>query len=398
VNRETEITEAAQIPTLAPPPGSMLLGRYQVEQELGCGATSVVVSALDTHTNERVAIKIWRPDVELDSEAVMRFVREAQAAANLRSEHVARVRDAGCAEDGRPYIVLELLEGRDLGRILAEQGTLDPRRAVDLILQACDALAEAHANGIVHRDIKPTNLFVTRKRDGSERVAVLDFGISKAPPGGQMLLTQTASLLGTPAYMSLEQMRSPKLVDPRTDIWALGIVLYEAVEGAQPFDGRTFAQLCVSVATMPPRTMTRAPALEPVIARCLAKDLGARYQNVGELAAALAPFATDMANASNRGIAIRRVLGIEEPRPVRRSSPSLPQRASSPALQPDPRGSSPSLPRDPRASSPSLQPPPPNPLSERTAQIERSGPSSLAVIGGVFALIIAVAAAMYFLL
>ena len=382
MNRETKITEAAPVPSLGPPRGSLLLGRYQVDAELGCGATSVVVSAFNTQVNERVAIKIWRPDVALDAEAVARFVREAQAAANLRSEHVAHVRDAGLAEDGRPYIVMELLEGRDLGRILAEQGTLDPRHAVDLVLQACDALAEAHANGIVHRDIKPTNLFVTHRRDGSERVAVLDFGISKAPPGGQMLLTQTASLLGTPAYMSLEQMRSPKLVDPRTDIWALGIVLYEAVEGVQPFDGKTFAHLCVSVATMPPRPMTRAPALEPVIARCLAKELDQRYQNVAELVTALAPFASDVANASNRGIQIRRVLGIAEPVASRRSSPALPQRASAPSLQPPA-----------RASAPAMQ----NPM-DRTAQIERSGPSSVVVILGVFVLIVAVAAAMYFLL
>ncbi len=360
MNRDTEVTEAAPIPTLGPPPGSLVLGRYRVEAELGCGATSVVVAACDDAAGERVAIKIWRPDIALDDEAVERFVREARAAAGLRSEHVARIRDAGQVDDGRPYIVMELLEGTDLGRMVAEQGVLDPRRAVDFVIQACDALAEAHALGIVHRDIKPTNLFVTHRRDGSERLAVLDFGISKAPPGPQMLLTQTASLLGTPAYMSLEQMRSPKLVDPRSDIWSLGSVLYELVEGRQPFDGATFAQLCVSVATQPHRPMTSAPHLEPVIARCLAKSLDARFQNVAELGEALAPFASDVAHASNRMVAIRRVLGLQ-------SSPSLPIAREQ---------SAPRLPQPAR----------------------RSSPSSWLVIIGVVALMLAVAATMYFLL
>jgi len=311
VIRETEVTEATPMPTLGLPPGAMVLDRYQIEEEIGCGATSVVLAARSVSTDERVAIKIWRSDIAIDDTAVERFVREARAASALRSQHVARVRDAGLAPDGRPYIVMELLEGRDLGRMVAEVGPFDPRRAVDFIIDACDAIAEAHSHGIVHRDIKPSNLFLARRGDGGERLAVLDFGISKAPPGPEMLLTQTASLRGTPAYMSLEKMRSPKAVDARTDIWSLGAVLSELVEGRVPFPGNTFAHLCISVATEPPRPMTTAPHLAATIERCLAKRVEERFQNMAEVAAALAPFASDPTLASYRAATIARVLGVE---------------------------------------------------------------------------------------
>lgn len=365
MNRETEITEATEMPTLGAPPGSILLGRYRVEREIGVGATSVVLEARGMDADERLAIKVWRNDLPLEGETVQRFVREARGAAALRSQHVARVRDAGCLEDGRPYIVMELLDGRDLGQILVEEGVLEPRRAVDLVLQACDAIAEAHALGIVHRDIKPTNLFVAKGRDGGERLAVLDFGISKAPPGGNMLLTQTASLLGTPMYMSIEQMRSPRLVDARTDIWALGAVLFEIVEGRPPFDGSTFAQLCVSVATEQPRPMLKAPHLATVVGRCLEKRLEDRYQSVSELAYSLAPFASDFMTATNRAAAISRVLGIAPAPTVRGWAPPQP-------VQPVPSA------------------------AERTQSIERTSPRSWIVVLAVVLVTIAVAVAMYF--
>src|SRR4051812_6836157 len=187
------------------------------------------VVALCTHLalDERVAIKMLRKDVLDDADAVERFMREAQAASKLRSEYVARVTDVGRSASNVPYMVMEYLEGHDLGQLLADRGSIGIPWAIDLTVQACEALAEAHSIGIVHRDIKPTNLFVTWRPDGSALVKVLDFGISKALTSSNLQLTQTQSLLGTPAYMSPEQMRSARLVDPRTDIWALGTVLYE---------------------------------------------------------------------------------------------------------------------------------------------------------------------------
>jgi serine/threonine-protein kinase len=386
VNRETEITEATQMPTLGLPAGAMVLDRYRVEEEIGCGATSVVLAARSVSTDERVAIKIWRSDILIDETAVERFVREARAASALRSQHVARVRDAGLVPDGRPYIVMELLEGRDLGTLVAELGPLDPRRAVDFTIDACDAIAEAHSHGIVHRDIKPSNLFLARRADGGERLAVLDFGISKAPPGPEMLLTQTASLLGTPAYMSLEQMRSPKSVDARTDIWSLGAVLYELVEGRVPFAGNTFAHLCVSVATEPPRPMAAAPHLAPVIERCLAKRLEDRFQNIAEVAAELAPFASDPTIAAYRATTIARVLGVDV-KAARGSAPRF-----EPRVQTDRGWTGPNANvarRDPSR-------PGPVPQAMAAAPAPASGPKWWVLVLAVLAIAAAVAAAIFF--
>lgn len=296
-----------------PARGTVLLGKYHVESTLGFGGMGLVIQAHNPTIDERVAIKFLREDVQLDGEHVERFLREAKAAVRLKSEHVAKIRDVGTLEDGRPYMVMELLEGLDLGKLLIDHGSIDPPRAVDLVLQACDAIAEAHALGIVHRDIKPTNLFVTRRRDDSELLKVLDFGISKAQAGTEMSLTQTSSMLGTPAYMSPEQMRSARTVDPRSDIWALGTVLYELVEGRLPFDASNFAELCVMVSTEDPARMTKAPHLEQVIARCLAKPLEQRFQDVGDLAVQLEPFASEPGRANRQVRRILRVLGKSGP-------------------------------------------------------------------------------------
>jgi len=226
----------------------------------------------------------------------MRFVREAQAAARLKSEHVARVTDVGTLETGAPYMVMELLEGADLNALLETRGRFEPELAVDLVLQACEALSEAHAAGIVHRDIKPSNLFVTTAHERSV-VKVLDFGISKTV-STDVKLTQTQSMLGTPAYMSPEQMRSAHDVDPRTDVWSLGSVLYELVEGARPFQAENFAELVVKVSMDPPIAPVAMTAeLATVVMRCLEKSPSARYGTMVELAAALVPFAADRDHA-----------------------------------------------------------------------------------------------------
>jgi serine/threonine-protein kinase len=284
----------------------------------------VVVRAHHLLAQQEVAIKILRDDMELDEENRQRFLREAQLMVRLRSEHVTKISDVGTLETGAPFVVMELLDGMDLGRVLESAGRLSTRVACDHLLQACDVLAEAHALGIVHRDIKPTNLFVTRRNDGSPSIKVLDFGISKTPSKDeQMKLTQTAMMLGTPAYMSPEQMRSARSVDARTDIWSLGIVLYELVEGTMPFDATSFAELAVKVATEPFIPMAAAPELTPVVARCLGRTPNDRYASVAELALDLARYATPE-TARTYVARVHRMLGKPVPNAFD-SSPNLQQ-------------------------------------------------------------------------
>ena len=279
--------------------GQVFLEKYRVESILGQGGMGVVVECMHLQLNERIALKMLRQDVLVDPDAVERFMREAQAAVKLKSEYVARVRDVGTLEDGTPFMVMEYLDGQDLGVLLNERQTLPLPWATELILQTCEALAEAHSLGIVHRDVKPTNLFVTWRPDGTALIKVLDFGISKSPMGTEMHLTQTQSLLGTPAYMSPEQMRSARLVDGRTDIWSLGTVLYELLEGRKPFEAESFSEMCVKVAVDSPSPMLRTPVdLQEVVLRCLEKSPDARYQSMADLARDLVPFTQDPHSAA----------------------------------------------------------------------------------------------------
>jgi serine/threonine-protein kinase len=271
----------------------------------------VVAKCVHLGLDKYVAIKMLRQDVMLDQDAKERFLREAQAASKLRSEHVAKVEDVGhFPETGVPYMVMEFLDGHDLGDLVDERGAIAAPFASMLMLQAAEALAEAHSIGIVHRDVKPSNLFVTWRPDGSAIVKVLDFGISKAPTGTDMKLTQTQSLLGTPAYMSPEQMRSARLVDARTDIWSFGTVFYELLEGRRPFEAESFSEMCVKVAVDPPSPMVNTPpALQPIIMRCLAKNPDQRYASMAELGRDLLPHVQDVHQASLLVERMQRVLG-----------------------------------------------------------------------------------------
>jgi serine/threonine-protein kinase len=276
--------------------GEVLAGKYLVERVLGAGGMGIVVAARHLQLAQPVALKFLLPEALHNPDVVARFLREARHAAQLRSEHVARIIDVGTLAGGAPYIVMELLEGGDLGALLAHQGPLAIPVAVDAVLQACDAIAEAHALGIIHRDLKPQNLFATRRNDGASLVKVLDFGISKSTtPGADFAATRTQAVMGSPAYMSPEQMRSAKLVDARSDIWALGIILYELVVGRVPWDAETFTELCFKVAMDPlpafPRGAVPHAGFEGVVRRCLEKDPAQRYADVHALALALAPFA-----------------------------------------------------------------------------------------------------------
>ena len=282
--------------------GDLLAGKYRVERVLGTGGMGIVVAARHLRLDERVAIKFLRPEALSNKEAVARFEREARAAAKIKSEHVARVTDVGTLENGCPYMVMEYLEGEDLADRMQKRGPLTSEQAVEFILQTCEAMAEAHTLGIVHRDLKPANLFCIQQPDGVRSIKVIDFGISKFAGSG-VDITHANAVMGSPLYMSPEQMVSAHKVDARTDIWAMGVTLYELIAGRGAFRGETYPEVCMSVASQPAPTLSAtvpdAPVgLDAVIARCLQKDRKKRYANVAELAVALQPFAPRRARVS----------------------------------------------------------------------------------------------------
>ena len=294
-------------PSLEVKPGEVLAGKYRIERVLGQGGMGVVVLATHLHLDERVAIKFLLQSALGVPESVARFAREARSAVKIKSEHVARVIDVGTLETGCPYMVMEYLHGRDLAQLVLEQGPLSIEHAVDFVLQACEAIAEAHALGIVHRDLKPSNLFLIHRADGSPCVKVLDFGISKttgmAGSGPDLGMTRTTAVMGSPLYMSPEQMASSRNVDVRTDIWALGAILFELCTGQVPFAADTMPQLCAMVLQEPaPPLRNKLPlapeGLEAAILRCLEKTPTNRYANVAELANALLPFAPRLGRTS----------------------------------------------------------------------------------------------------
>lgn len=279
----------------------MLAGKYRVERVLGAGGMGMVVAARHLDLNKLVALKFMLSSAAQNPEAAHRFVQEARAAAQLRSEHVAHVSDYGTLHSGEPYIVIEYLEGEDLAAVLERGGPLNMGFAVELLLQACEAMDEAHSKGIIHRDIKPQNLFLTTRRKGTPCLKVLDFGLSKVALTGEapagLHQTNTAALLGSPLYMSPEQMRSARGVDYRADIWSLGATLYELVCGQPPFPSESLMELCVKLSSERPRAPRELrpelpPGLEWAILHCLEADPQARFQSVAELSAALAPFAS----------------------------------------------------------------------------------------------------------
>ncbi|WP_437652757.1 protein kinase domain-containing protein [Sorangium sp. So ce1182] len=309
--------------------GEVIAGKYRVDRVVGRGGMGMVVAASHLFLPQRVAIKLLLSD---DSPAlVQRFLREARAAARLKGEHVVRVLDVGELGSGVPYIVMEFLEGEDLSDVIRARGQLDVAEAADYVLQACVAMAEAHAAGIVHRDLKPANLFLTTAPGGAKLIKVLDFGISKEMPsggeGGGASLTQTREVLGSPIYMPPEQMRSSRSVDARSDIWALGAMLYRALVGRPPFEAPALAELVLQVASaepVPPSALrSDLPLeLEGVILHCLQKDPARRPQTVADLALALAPFAP--AGGQERAERAARILRAPPAAPSRPSSPSVP--------------------------------------------------------------------------
>lgn len=322
-------------PTEAPKPGEIFAGKYRIERVLGVGGMGYVLAATHVHLNEEVALKLLLPERAKDEQTVARFLREGRAAVKIRNEHVARVLDVG-KEDDVPYLVMEFLDGQDLAALLAEQGKLEPETAVDYVLQASEAIVEAHALAIIHRDLKPANLFLVRRPDGRDCVKVLDFGISKMSVDDNVVMTATASTVGTPLYMSPEQLTSSKNVDARTDIWSLGVILFELLGGRPPFQASSVAELGARVLT---RDAPDIRQLEPgipaplaeAIATCLRRDVDERFSSLAELAAALAPFASDEGRRSSDTIGrVHRgsTTGAEGQRPARRSGKVLPAPSS----------------------------------------------------------------------
>ncbi|MCC6217735.1 MAG: serine/threonine protein kinase [Polyangiaceae bacterium] len=284
-------------------PGVVLAGKYRVERVLGQGGMGYVVAARDLQLDRRVAVKFLLPEVLGVPDAAARFLREARASVRIQNEHVVRVIDVGTLETGAPYMVMEYLEGSDLGALVQQRGVLPVSEAADYVIQACAALAEAHASGIVHRDIKPANLFLAKRAGGSSMIKVLDFGISKVTQAGDAGLTKTSSMMGSPLYMSPEQMKNAKDVDARADQWALGCILYELTTGTTPFLGESIPQICAAIlAQEPPPPSSHRPELpaefEGVVMRCLRKTPEERFADVADLTAALVPFASTDVRAS----------------------------------------------------------------------------------------------------
>jgi eukaryotic-like serine/threonine-protein kinase len=326
---ETQVATHHGVPPTradSPAPGTIIGGRYRVERSLGHGGMGSVVAATHIGLEQRVAIKILRLH---SPESAARFMREGRTLAQLCSQHIVRVYDSGQLPNGTPYIVMEHLDGVDLGEACT-RGPLEIREVVGYVRQACEALQTAHSAGIVHRDLKPSNLFLIHP-GGEPQIKVLDFGISKSvvanpknlPEAGALTLTGTGDILGSPRYMSPEQLHGNPALDQRTDIWSLGVILYELLTGQNPFAQQAFAAIAIAVATeppIPPRNLRPdlPRSLETIILRCLEKEPDQRFASAAELSNALEPFESDSALEVSAEVPAPATAAAPAPLPVRR--------------------------------------------------------------------------------
>lgn len=298
----------------------MIQDRYLVVSRIGEGGSGMVYLVEHTRVGRRYALKVLDQTLARKPAVLARFYREARAAATVGDEHIVDVFDMGDLENGSPYMVMELLEGRDLAAALDRDGPMPIEHAIAVTHQCCYALDAAHKKGIIHRDIKPKNIFLTQRRDGSEFVKVLDFGISKILEAANDVkagaLTGTGTAIGTPHYMSVEQVDGCRDIDARTDVYAMGVVLFEMLTDRTPFDAPTYAKLVMKLVTDPPPSLVdiRAdipPELEHVVHRALAKNREERFQSMTALAEALAPFAAlsqapRLVDSSLKGVTVNR--------------------------------------------------------------------------------------------
>jgi serine/threonine protein kinase len=291
--------------------GDVVAGKYRVEETAGEGGMAIVYAAHHLVLDQRVAVKVLVADGARDEVTTERFVREAQAAARLQSEHAVRVMDAGVLSSGQPYLVMEFLEGCDLAELVELSGPIEVPEFTDYMLQALEGIAHAHAAGIVHRDVKPSNLFLALRPDGSNAIKVLDFGISKSTveaSGADVTKLTGKAVLGSPAYMSPEQVRNASSVDARSDVWSLGVSMYELLTGRMPFEGEGVGAMLAAIleadAVPVHELRPQVPeALSNAVMRCLRRNRDERWADVGELAAALAPFGTGARAALPESIA-----------------------------------------------------------------------------------------------
>jgi eukaryotic-like serine/threonine-protein kinase len=293
-------------------PGTVVAGKYRVERLLGRGGMGIVVAAEHIELRVPIALKFLSDRYATRTDIVMRFLREARAAAQLKSAHVCRVFDVGRLDDGVPFIVMEQLVGQDLAKLLRAEGQLAVPVAADYIVQACDAVAEAHEAGIVHRDLKPGNLFLTQHRDGTALLKVLDFGVAKLHSEEEHDITNSQTVVGSPTYMAPEQLRSARGADARSDIWSLGVILHQLVTGNTPFRGETIAGLAIRAAIDPlPSLDHLPPAYAAIVTRCLEKQPDRRFQTATDLARELAPLAIKSSRAATAAVSqhIEVVLG-----------------------------------------------------------------------------------------
>ncbi|MEZ4295918.1 MAG: serine/threonine-protein kinase [Polyangiaceae bacterium] len=301
-------------------------GKYAVEGVLGRGGMGMVLKARHLRLDELVAIKVLHPSLASDSAMAARMLREARATLRLSSEHVVRVMDVDTLESGVPYLVLEYLEGIDLASLLRRRDDgLPVEQAVALAEQACRALIEAHALGIIHRDLKPANLFIATRPDGRRVLKLLDFGISKISTGREASITRSGDILGSPRYMSPEQIRSQPL-DGRADLWSLGVVLFELLAHKPPFRVDGFAVTCRSVLHDPPASLAEArpdlpPPLIATVERCLRKNPEERFPDAASLLDALAPFGPLAARTGSQATLPDPVLAPTSARPRPRAGP-----------------------------------------------------------------------------
>jgi serine/threonine-protein kinase len=276
--------------------GQVLGEKYRLARLVGEGGMGAVYEAQHLVVKRRFAVKLLRPELAKNTEVIARFRREAEAAGALESEHVAAVTDFGEAPDGAPYIVMEFLVGESVAALLEREGPLPVPRAVSILLQVCRGLEVAHDAGIVHRDLKPDNLFVVKRTDGSDLVKILDFGIAKLQSGAAAVqVTRTGSAPGTPHYMAPEQARGDKAIDRRTDIYALGVILYELLSAKQPHPGDSYNAILAHILTKPPAPLATIRAglpegLARAVHRALAAEPNARPESALEFAKSITPF------------------------------------------------------------------------------------------------------------